>query len=276
MDPLPVSVGPAHVRPPGRRKALRRPLASAASLETGGDFKLGPMYSDWRDAGPAAGRPGWWLAQGQPPRWGQLLGFLAGGVLAAGPGINPGQYGFDADIRPRVDPRASPSLSGGEPHGRRDRAWALAWPNGCWLAGLGLMRPGGRPQSSPAGARSWCWLAAHRLRLPRVVTAALTYRGLGNRFCWLAFGPLATAGPARVGARTRLTGRKPAPFLPGVDACRQRIALAEGPSDRHPGLVLYLLPISNQVDEDAPWQALTRWSARHRPQPPAWCPGSAP
>ncbi|MCP9808531.1 2-carboxy-1,4-naphthoquinone phytyltransferase [Cyanobium sp. HWJ4-Hawea] len=140
---------------------------------------------------------GWRLGRGELVRPDQLLLFLLAAVLLLA-WENLANDVFDADTG--VDAQ-------GKPHsvvnltGRRDRVASLA--NGCLLLGLALMALVAW-RSTPAVLAlvlACCGLGY----LYQGPPFRLSYRGLGEPLCWLAFGPLATAagllalGPA--GAR---------------------------------------------------------------------------
>jgi len=95
----------------------------------------------------------------------------------------------------------------GKPHsvvnltGRRDPGLGACWQR-LPAAGVGADRPGGRPQSSPAVLVLVLPAAGigYAYRVPTRLAAELS--GVwGNRSCWLAFGPLATAAACLALAR---------------------------------------------------------------------------
>jgi len=142
-----------------------------------------PMYSV--AVMPVLLAAGWWIGQGQPPRWDQLVGFLVAAVLLLA-WENLANDVFDADTGVDRD---------GKPHsvvnltGRRDRVALLA--NGCLLSGLALISLVAA-RSSPAvlALVLACCGIGYAYQGPPL---RLGYRGLGEPLCWLAFGPLATA-----------------------------------------------------------------------------------
>ena len=142
-----------------------------------------PMYSV--AVMPALLAAGALLGQELQPRWGQLGFFLLAAVLLLG-WENLSNDVFDADTG--VD-------SKGKPHslvnltGRRDRIAIAA--NGCLLLGLGLMA---LVASSSAGAVLPLVFACCGIGyLYQGPPFRLSYRGLGDPLCWVAFGPLASA-----------------------------------------------------------------------------------